>query len=91
MPRRQRQAKRRASPEAELEAWGMAFLSGHDFLGDLAPWGFPPGPDGTPAVRAAAGDAWARLGRMYLDRLDRHVYPDAPWAQKQFGEPKTCP
>ncbi len=90
MPRKTRRAKRRTSPEAELEAWDMAFQSGHDFLGDLEPWGFPRGSDGSPAVRAAMPGAWARLGRMYLDRLDRRAFPDTPFALKQFGEPETC-
>jgi len=88
MPRRQRQAKRRASPEAELEAWATLFATGHDFFSDLKEWGFvresfAPGT----AARAAAPEAWKRLGRIFLDRGLGDAFNGEPWALKQFGEP----
>ncbi len=91
MPRRHRQAKRRVAPEAEAEAWATLFATGYDFFGALKEWGFErelfaPGT----AARAAAPEAWARLGRIFLDRRMGDGFNGEPWALKQFGEPETC-
>ncbi len=88
MPRRQRQAKRRVSPEAEVEAWATLFATGHDFFSDLKEWGFEielfdPGT----AARAAAPEAWKRLGRMFIDRGLGDAFNGETWALRQFGEP----
>ena len=42
------------------------------------------------AARAAASDAWQRLGRLFLDRGLGCVFNGKPWALQQFGEPETC-
>lgn len=91
MPRRQRQAKRRNSPEIEAEAWATLFATGRDFFDDLKEWGFrrelfAPGT----AARAAAPEAWKRLGRIFLDRGLGDGFLCETWALKQFGEPETC-
>lgn len=85
MPVRRRRARRRASPETEAEAWALAFASGHDFLGTLEDFGLA----GDEAVREAMPDAWARLGRLYLDRHHDPVI-GTPWAQEAYGEPEQC-
>lgn len=91
MPRKQRRSKRRLDPVAEAEAWACAFATGHDFHGDLEPFGFPWGGAEADAMRAAMPAAWARLGRLYLDYdMGRGFAPHdrgEPYALMQFGEP----
>lgn len=83
MPVKRRTAKHRGSSLEEAKAWGMAFCSGHDFLGELVPYGFTWGDDD--AVQEAAEEAWQRVGALYLDAVhDRSL---TPWALEQFGEP----
>ncbi len=91
MPVKRRISKRRVSPDVEVEAWATLFATGHDFFCDLKEWGFvresfAPGT----AARAAAPEAWARLGRIFLDRRMGDGFNGEPWALKQFGEPETC-
>ena len=90
MPAKQRASKRRTSPAAELEAWATLFECGYDFFGDLEPFGFGPGSD--QAARAAAGEAWQRLGFAFMAAWNQRQHHPAgrqtPWAAEQFGLPK---
>jgi hypothetical protein len=75
--------KRRLGPAAEVEAWSEIFQCGYDFFGDLEPLGFKGG-DADRAARAAAPEAWARLGALCLEtHADRK-----PWALEKFGQPR---
>jgi hypothetical protein len=92
MPVKRRQGKRRLGEAAELEAWGELFTCGYDFFGDLEPFGFPGG-DTDRAARAAAPQAWKRLGIAYLetawaDRYKGSGQRQTPWAVEEFGYPK---
>ncbi|WP_212031266.1 hypothetical protein [Bradyrhizobium sp. JYMT SZCCT0428] len=74
---------------AEVAAWGEVFSCGYDFFGELEPFGFPGG-DADRAARAAAPEAWLRLGRSWLE-AGAHKGPgkaDVPWAIEQFGYPE---
>lgn len=83
MPVKRRANKRRIDPAVELEAWGPFFESGlPGFAGDLEELGH----HDQEAMRAAAPDAWSRLGRLFLDRRER---ADQPWALREFGAPEA--
>ena len=82
MPVRARRSKRRTSHVAELDAWETLFATGYDYFDDL---GFG-GRRGTERARAAAADAWRRLGARFLaNRTDG--WSCEPWALQTFGEP----
>lgn len=85
MPVKRRAEKRRTDPIAEAGAWAEIFDAGYDFFGTLAESGVDLDEYGR-AETEAVRDAWARLGRLFLDsRLpDPHR---VPWAQQQFGDP----
>lgn len=101
MPVKRRKAKGRMTPREEAEFWGDYFDLG-TFL--LAGWEdrlglawIPPGDrEGwaarEPKVEAAGGDAWARLGRLYLDEGLGNSAPRGRgrWALQTFGEPGRC-
>ena len=84
MPVERRADKRRLDPAAELAAWSMVFACGRDHFHDLPRIGVRTddhGPD-----RAAAEDAWRRLGARFLaEPQDPHLTPC--WALQEFGEP----
>ena len=83
MPVKRRKSKRRMSPIAEAEAWAMAFRSGHDFLCDLDTFGL----ETDKQVTAAMPEAWARLGRIFIDHGLGEESNGPPFALEQFGEP----
>lgn len=93
MPRKRRIA-RRLSTQQQLVAWTELFETGHDFFGEASelsgvpePRGMPPGPQGAAAEaawRAACGEAWLRLGTLFLANYDG---PRPTWAEAEFGEP----
>lgn len=85
MPVKRRRPKYRVDSAAELAAWAPLFDSGYDFFGDLAPFGFPGG-DADEAVRAAAPEAWRRLGAAYLTS-ELYDPSRACWALETFGRP----
>ena len=91
MPAKRRNSKRRTSSNAEVEAWSDLFTCGYDFFGDLEPWGFPRNNDADRAARAAAPEAWQRLGAAFLENWSPHPAPgqrQTPWAVEEFGYPK---
>jgi hypothetical protein len=84
MPVKRRAAKRRLDLAAELQAWSMVFACGRDYFNDLPSIGVLT--DGSRPDRAAAEDAWRRLGARFLaEPQDPHLTP--AWALKEFGEP----
>jgi hypothetical protein len=92
MPVKRRQTKRRLGDAGEVQAWSELFACGYDFFGDLEPFGFP-GRDADRAARAAAPEAWKRLGKVYMETVwaaRGPGQPDTPWAVEQFGDPKEC-
>ena len=76
MPVKRRNAKRRLSAEAELEAWADMFESGYDFFGDLNVFDIMTDAEG----RAAAAEAWRRLGAAFLAEWKPTVTTAKPWA-----------
>jgi hypothetical protein len=92
MPVKRRIGKRRLTPEIELQAWRFVFRTGYDWLGDLTALGFERWPNSEREIRAAAPDAWRRLGRTYLERYPKaRTGPYGPcWALRTLGEP-PCP
>ncbi len=84
MAAKRRNPKRRLTPDAELEAWEMVFASGWDFFDDVGRLGVPM-EDHRPD-RAAAEDAWNRLGARFLAAKADPV-GGTPWALAEFGEP----
>ena len=86
MPLKRRTEKRRMDPAAELAAWSMVFQSGWDYFGDLPRLGVLMDEHGHRPDRAAAEEAWRRLGARFLaEPQDPHLTPS--WALKEFGEP----
>ncbi len=84
MPPKRRTEKRRMDPAAELAAWSMTFACGRDYFNDLPRIGVPM--ESHRPERAAAEDAWRRLGARFLSEpQDPHLMP--AWALKEFGEP----
>ena len=82
MPVKRRRPKRRADPETEMMLWAELFETGQEgFAGDLEELGF----HSILQARAAAPDAWARLGGLFLATQ----HPEGPvWALEQFGAPQ---
>jgi len=95
MPVKRKQVKHRGFA-AEAEAWSGVFECGDDFFNDLLPLGFQTtgiGGDSGEAARAAAPEAWQRLGgAYYLAHLWPQQQPHSvfkiPWALEQFGDPE---
>lgn len=89
MPVKRRKSK--ARPD-ELKAWGMWFLSGHDFFDDLVDAGIVPH-HATQPDPAIALDAWQRCGDAWLEQYAaeqaREKYPreEPPHAVEVFGMP----
>ena len=83
MPVKSRRAKRRIDEAAEVKAWSMLFNCGWDYLHELEPFGLHT--DGE--ARAAAPEAWNRLGEQFLATWKPDVRPQ-PWALERFGNPK---
>jgi hypothetical protein len=86
LPVKRRIAKRRISTEAELKAWDMMFSCGYDFFSSLEDLGYR----NEAEARAAAPEAWKRLGRAFLAEYDdsgERAIHGVPWAEEQFGVP----
>lgn len=83
---KRRTPKRRISDAAELAAWSELFASGYDFFGDLEPFGFTRD-DSDREARAAAREAWKRLGEAFM--ATRAALPGVAslWALDTFGRP----
>ena len=86
MPVKKRAAKRRLDALAELAAWSMVFQSGWDYFGDLPRIGVAMDERGHRPERAAAEEAWHRLGARFLAEGADPVQ-DTPWALSEFGKP----
>ena len=76
-----------ADQAAELKAWRMTFRGGFDYLRALPKIGVPIDAKHQPD-RAAAENAWRRLGRAFLDwAAEQPPHPLPSWAERQFGNP----
>lgn len=94
MPRRRRVPKRRADPQVEANAWASVFETGFDFFDDLEAIGLADPTAGVSgsdaekvAFRAAAKDAWRRLGAAFMVSWEARGTLEKPWALEQFGNP----
>lgn len=92
MPVKRRPGKRRIGDAAEVEAWSELFTCGYDYFGDLRPYGFHGAGDADREARAAAPEAWKRLGKVYLEtvwanRNRSDGQRQMPWAVQEFGKP----
>jgi len=88
MPVKRRISKRRLGNADELGAWGELFSSGYDFFGDLDVLGFSAN-DADRAARAAAPEAWARLGEAFMATWEPDPpVREEPWALQEFGKPR---
>lgn len=86
MPVRARHSKRRASSQADIEAWGEVFEHhGVDYFGVLAVLGYPY-PWGSEIPRDDLRRAWNQFGRAWLANHSPN-YGDECWALQEFGEP----
>ena len=77
---------RRRVPKArpiEIEMWRMMFTAGFDFFNDLEPLGYASEAE----ARAAAPEAWRRLGAEFLRTWTPTGATETPWALEEFGEP----
>ena len=83
MPVKRRSAKRRLDPLTEATAWACAFHCRYDFFSDLAEYGL----HDDAAVLDAMPEAWARLGRIFLNRDLGAGYNGEPFALTEYGEP----
>jgi hypothetical protein len=83
MPVKRRVSKRRLSPEDEMKAWSELFDVGYDFFQDLELLGLS-----EREARAAAPEAWRRLGHLFLDQWKPTDARAVPWALEEFGEPR---
>lgn len=91
MPVKRRAEKRRSD---ELPVWSMVFLSGHDFFDDVRELTGLVEPCRVEAIadreaagiawRAAALEAWRRLGPAYLATFQGDT---DPWGLVEFGKP----
>lgn len=82
MPVKRRLDKRRlAGPPAP--AWESVFLSGHDYLGDLAAFGLRD----DAAVKEAAQGAWEAFGEVFMAQWVPTPDRTLPWACRAFGKP----
>ena len=83
MPAKRRASKRRADA---APAWSVLFETGHDYFGDLRPFGIHD--DAT--AHAGAREAWAQFGDAFLRGRDPLQQNRAqPWALEEFGKPST--
>lgn len=88
MPVKRRLSKRKLSTAAELAAWSELFTTGYDFFDDLEPFGFPHIHDADRAARAAAPEAWSRLGETFMMTWEPDPrVREEPWALEEFGKP----
>jgi hypothetical protein len=89
MPVKRRVSKRKTlSPAVELTAWGELFTTGDDTFGELDLVGFAWTADGERAARAAAPEAWHRLGEAFMAKWEPDPgVRDEPWALQRFGKP----
>lgn len=83
MPVKRRLSKRRLA-SAPAEAWFNTFAAGHDFLGDLAEFGFPD----DAAARDGAREAWREHGAAFLAAWQPYPAQPTPWALDAFGKPE---
>lgn len=92
-----KRSSERAGPPAE--AWTNVFHFGHDYLGDLEPWGLRvpvlahplPGPEREAATEAwgrTAKAAWETHGRSFMATWKPDGDRQRPWALEAFGEPE---
>lgn len=98
MPAKRRTAKRRLAPHAELLAWSGLFRCGYDYFRALDRERRWPSTDtADQSKRAAAPEAWKRLGGAFLDLWESGGLPSLPrdtgkgglpWALVQFGDPR---
>ena len=96
MPRKLRAPKQRYDVEAELEAFSMVFICGHDFFNETGlvepvhVWPLEDRPPAEKAWRAGVKAAWQRLGKRFLETWEPEGPPphrQTPWALIEFGEP----
>jgi len=88
MPVKRRVPKGKIGPAAELAAWSELFETGYDFFGDLEPLGFNGSSDADRASRAAAKEAWERLGGLFMQTWQPEPNGrQKPWAFEEYGEP----
>jgi hypothetical protein len=88
MPAKRRVVKRRLGEREEAALWTELFTHGYDFFDQYADLGFRHEYD----MNLAAGEAWRRLGPIYLAEIRPTVdLPRAvmPWALSTFGKPWT--
>ena len=89
MPAKHRIPKRRTCASGELTAWSGLFDCGYDYFNDLEPFGFYRNRDADREARAAAPEAWKRLGKAFLETWQptRNAVRQVPWALEEFGKP----
>ncbi|CAN7517042.1 hypothetical protein [Mesorhizobium caraganae] len=83
MPVKRRVAKRRTDSTAEIAAWSDVFTCEFDFFNDLEPFGLFTDEE----VKAAAPEAWQRLGTAFLASWTPTDTRETPWALDEFGRP----
>jgi hypothetical protein len=90
MPVKRRFPKRRSAiDQIGLADWSMTFMTGRDYMGELAPFGL-----NEDAARQAARAAWQRLGAQFMNSWEPSRARDLPWAYTEFGQPpggSRCP
>ncbi|WP_167458633.1 hypothetical protein [Mesorhizobium kowhaii] len=75
--------RRQIGSAAELAAWSDAFTCEFDFFNDLEPFGLFTDAE----VKAAAPEAWKRLGGAFLASWKPTDTRETPWALDEFGAP----
>jgi hypothetical protein len=84
LPPKIRPRKKRLTFEEELFIWAIIFESSYDYFSEARiAYGLPD----ENAVRAAARDAWQRLGHVFLARRNEPPTRHRPWALAKFGPP----
>jgi hypothetical protein len=90
MPVKRRRPKRRLDDAAELAVWFDVFETGFAFFGEFeAVTGIPT--TDIAAVRAAASEAWRRLGNAFLAQWTPTLSQPVAWAAAELGVPRRCP
>jgi hypothetical protein len=79
MPAKRRKPKRR--PGDNVDDWFVYFWTGTDYCHDLP---FTTDEE----ARAAAPDAWRRLGATFLANPGHDPAGTIPWALRTLGEPR---